>query len=262
VKVLYTINGSIVFNTDDSTLRHIPTKDTVQINLPSARLLALILDSNGDILTREYLIVEVWDKHNLRGSNANLTQYLSIMRRALSAFGCDEIVITIPKIGIKLNTNHSVVKSPSFDGIESSPPAHLPKALLNKPGSFLSWKVIVLCLYIISPVFIATAVLVFKNNTSSLDNINIYLKSDFLAEGCEVVFVKDLNENKMKEVKSKITALLAENNLVCDKNKKIYFDNYTSFSPKDDGRTLISYCKLGKERNVTSCNNFFRINEN
>ncbi|MDJ0476207.1 hypothetical protein QNA27_21415 [Pantoea eucalypti] len=59
-------------------------------------------------MAREILLTEVWDKYGLRGSNSNLNQYLSMLRRALAAYGCENLIITIPKIGIRLNTDISI----------------------------------------------------------------------------------------------------------------------------------------------------------
>ena len=33
----------------------------------------------------------VWDDYGLQASNSSLNQYISILRRALSAFGCEEL---------------------------------------------------------------------------------------------------------------------------------------------------------------------------
>ncbi|CDL37722.1 hypothetical protein [Citrobacter freundii] len=45
----------------------------------------------------------VWDDYGLQASNSSLNQYISILRRALSAFGCEELIITVPKMGFRLN---------------------------------------------------------------------------------------------------------------------------------------------------------------
>lgn len=104
----YLIDRLVVFNTDDGTL-HLPSSDDViRLALPAARLLETFLSSEGRELTREYLLETVWDKHGLHASGNNLNQYVSILRRNLSLLGCHELIITLPKLGFRLNAAISI----------------------------------------------------------------------------------------------------------------------------------------------------------
>lgn len=103
--MIYIIDDQVSYNSDDCTLSHIPTQESLSLSISSGRLFEQLLNSGGEILARETLLTEVWDKYGLRGSNSNLNQYLSIVRRALAAYGCENLIITIPKIGIRLNTD-------------------------------------------------------------------------------------------------------------------------------------------------------------
>jgi DNA-binding winged-HTH domains len=110
--VQYIINSSIVFDRGDGTLKHPESNDVVQLPLPAQRLLLIILESGGEILSRDFLFREVWDKFGLTGSNSNLNQYLSLLRRNMMVFGCENFVITLPKVGIRLDEHISIVKEP------------------------------------------------------------------------------------------------------------------------------------------------------
>ncbi|MEN4535794.1 winged helix-turn-helix domain-containing protein [Pantoea agglomerans] len=103
--MIYIIDDQVSYKSDDCTLSHIPTQESLSLSISSGRLFEQLLNSGGEILARDTLLTEVWDKYGLRGSNSNLNQYLSIVRRALAAYGCENLIITIPKIGIRLNTD-------------------------------------------------------------------------------------------------------------------------------------------------------------
>ncbi|HCR1909569.1 TPA: winged helix-turn-helix domain-containing protein [Enterobacter kobei] len=107
----YIINSTIIFESGDGTLRHRGTDDVVQLPLPAQRLLQLLLESECEILSRDFLFREVWDKYGLTGSNSNLNQYLSLLRRSMSVYGCETFVITIPKVGIKLDEHVSIIET-------------------------------------------------------------------------------------------------------------------------------------------------------
>ncbi len=94
--MIYTIDRIITYNSDDCSLGHIPTQESLSLSISSGRLLERLLNSSSEILSRDMLLTEVWDKYGLRGSNSNLNQYLSILRRPLAGFGCENLIITDP----------------------------------------------------------------------------------------------------------------------------------------------------------------------
>ncbi|WP_161969181.1 winged helix-turn-helix domain-containing protein [Entomohabitans teleogrylli] len=68
---------------------------------PSARLLSELIKTNGTMVTREELLTRVWEDHGYRASNSNLNNYLSILRRNLTALLPESVLITtLPKQGI------------------------------------------------------------------------------------------------------------------------------------------------------------------
>ncbi|MCT4709985.1 winged helix-turn-helix domain-containing protein [Enterobacteriaceae bacterium H11S18] len=107
----YIINGIIKYKPEDGTLWNIDDPERVlTLTLTNSNLLQFILDSNGDVLSREAVLENIWDKQGLRSSNNTLNQYISISRRTLSLLGADEVIITVPRIGFCLNGNVKVVK--------------------------------------------------------------------------------------------------------------------------------------------------------
>lgn len=75
----------------------------VQLSKPGARLLAELIIHSGEIMTREDLIKKVWEDHNLTPSGSNLSNHISLLRKAFLQLDMTErIIITVPKVGFRL----------------------------------------------------------------------------------------------------------------------------------------------------------------
>ncbi len=99
----FDIEGFITFDTEDASLVNLLTGDCVELSQTSTRLLAELLNHQGDILSRNEIFQSVFDKYGARASNSNLNQYISTLRRNLSDLGiAKEIIVTVPRIGFKI----------------------------------------------------------------------------------------------------------------------------------------------------------------
>jgi DNA-binding winged helix-turn-helix (wHTH) protein len=273
--MIYIIDGSITYNPDDCTLGHIPTEESVSLSISAGRLLERLLNSEGEILARDMLLTEVWDKYGLRGSNSNLNQYLSILRRVLAGYGCDNLIITIPKIGIRINTELKIEResSPvliaSDDNVgegqesitaheistETVPPLLReqeqisPKPSWSTPGLLIAATI--------------TALLAggagwyywtIRSAEQMLPTTTIKLEG-----GCEAVLLHGLDVLERKSLNQQIQEIIKENNQSCDTSHRFYFDNNTSFTTHNYGRTILSSCKIDSGGHVISCDNFYYL---
>jgi len=277
--MIYTIDGIITYNSDDCSLGHIPTQESLSLSISSGRLFERLLNSNGEILSRDTLLTEVWDKYGLRGSNSNLNQYLSILRRALAGFGCENLIITVPKMGIRLNTDipveredvrpvpayeaeRSVDKIPdlqtaepvvpseakgAFAVLESEPPAVTPPATLRH------WLVLALLFICLLGV---TGWSYFNLHKGNEDFSPATLT---LTGGCQAVLMQGFDKGEQQTLEKQLLQMLRENHQTCDANLRIFFDRNTSFTTRNYGRTILSSCKLNSSGHVISCNNFYYI---
>lgn len=99
----FDIEGFITFDTEEASLLNLLTGDSVELSQTSTRLLAELLNHQGDILSRNEIFQSVFDKYGARASNSNLNQYISTLRRNLSDLGVEkEIITTVPRIGFKI----------------------------------------------------------------------------------------------------------------------------------------------------------------
>ncbi|CAX59311.1 winged helix-turn-helix domain-containing protein [Erwinia billingiae] len=248
----YTINNTIKYNTYEGSLTLVSTNDTLTLPLPARRLIELILESEGEILTRDFLFVEVWDKYGLRSSNSNLNQYMSILRRSLVRLGCDNFIVTLPTVGIRLSENVLITKEdvPGIPHIINSEDV----SELGKSFSFSRKKILSVLLLML---VIISGGLIYKYlYTDSLDPTAQVVKME---GGCELTMLKTFNDSEVANVKKQVGIIMKKNQLSCQTGKRVYFDNYASSSLQTYGRTMLSYCSIGNNGYNISCENVYYL---
>lgn len=81
-------------------------KETVIINSPASRCLLMLLKQQGNILSQQSIMDEVWQKQGIFVAPNTYYQNISILRKGLKKVGLgSNIVITIPRIGLSLSKN-------------------------------------------------------------------------------------------------------------------------------------------------------------
>lgn len=103
----YVFNFSVIFDADKRRLCLLHDEESsVGISAPACRLLTVLVQNNGETLTRTWLLKVVWEDYGFTGSNSNLNNYLSELRKAINMLDPTlDIIITTPKVGIKLEAN-------------------------------------------------------------------------------------------------------------------------------------------------------------
>ncbi|HGH4641339.1 TPA: transcriptional regulator [Enterobacter asburiae] len=242
----YLIDRLVVFNTDDGTL-HLPSsEDVIRLALPAARLLETFLSSEGRELTREYLLETVWDKHGLHASGNNLNQYISILRRNLSLLGCHELIITLPKLGFRLNAAISIeIVDTGSVSPDPSPSLVTPSGYFQ--GLFLIGSIIITLLTGLAIGYF------YYTGTSNGDTVLHEQYSE-----CDIYYLKHISDDEKKEALNNIMNIMKNNGIQCKKNDVLIYNNEASLSDKVDSREVLSYCHAGKDRIVISCDNFYR----
>lgn len=241
----YLIDRLVVFNTDDGTL-HLPSsEDVIRLALPAARLLETFLSSEGRELTREYLLETVWDKHGLHASGNNLNQYVSILRRNLSLLGCHELIITLPKLGFRLNAAISI-EILETDSVSPEPSP----SLVMSSGHFQR------LFFIGSIITLLTGVAIGFFYYNDANNGETVLHEQH--SGCDIYYLKDISDDEKKEALIKIMSIMKDNGIQCKKNDVVIYNSEASLSDNVDSREVLSWCHAGKDRVVISCDNFYR----
>lgn len=269
--MIYIIDDQVTYNSDDCTLSHLPTQETLSLSISSGRLFEQLLNSEGEILSRDTLLTEVWDKYGLRGSNSNLNQYLSILRRALAAYGCENLIITIPKIGIRLNTEIKIaretVPATQVSDIREGTSATIAEDPLHTDISestlFISQsqkklenslRAIVAAIVLLSVIGVFIYYILIPPGPDNSDFGTFELEG-----GCEVVLFEGMDVNERQSIDKQILKILKKNNQACTAGRKIFFDTNTASSPNNFDRTLLSACNLDSQGHIISCNNLYYL---
>ncbi|RNW08437.1 CadC family transcriptional regulator [Serratia nematodiphila] len=111
--MIFIINGRVKFNEYEGTLVDADDAEHVQpLVATTCRLLAIFVRNNEMLIKRRQLLEEVWEERGLKGTDGNLNNYISLLRRQLAQFGETELIITYPRKGFKFVagkiTRHSV----------------------------------------------------------------------------------------------------------------------------------------------------------
>ncbi|NTX77448.1 hypothetical protein FCL49_09390 [Serratia proteamaculans] len=103
-KEKFIINDVVIFDFQEKTLESVVhAGQTATISLPASRCLHMLLLNPGEVIKQKEFFTQVWGENGQYVTNNTLYQNISIIRRAMKSVGLtDEIVITVPKEGIKL----------------------------------------------------------------------------------------------------------------------------------------------------------------
>ncbi len=109
----YTINGIITFIPQRGALILIADETkTVSLNMPASRCLLLLIKQDGKTVARETFFEEVWIKHGSQVTSNGFYQNISLLRRAFKELGMEgDIIITLPRVGVRLDATISVTES-------------------------------------------------------------------------------------------------------------------------------------------------------
>lgn len=113
------INKEIIFDANANELQSLKDEsETISLNAPTARCLQLLLESKGEIISREQFLAEVWNARGVVVSQNTFYQNISLLRKSLEQAGLSKnIIITIRQRGFVLASDIEV--SPCLNVTES-----------------------------------------------------------------------------------------------------------------------------------------------
>lgn len=101
----YLINQHVTYDSYQGLLYTSDVDDAIKLTTTLNRLLLVLAQNNGEVLDRETLLRRVWEEHNQVVSDNNLNSSVSVLRRHLASFFDEEVISTIPKVGIKFSAD-------------------------------------------------------------------------------------------------------------------------------------------------------------
>jgi DNA-binding winged helix-turn-helix (wHTH) protein len=96
----YIINNNIKYHEDKSELVSLHDHvEPLQLTATLNRLLSALVRNNNLVLSRETLLMQVWEAHGQVASGNNLNNTISILRKMFASLGEEEIIVTLPRQG-------------------------------------------------------------------------------------------------------------------------------------------------------------------
>ncbi|HFF8523965.1 TPA: transcriptional regulator [Providencia rettgeri] len=269
----YLINQHVTYDSNQGLLYTSHVDDAIKLTTTLNRLLLVLAQNNGEVLDRETLLRRVWEEHNQVVSDNNLNSSISVLRRHLSSFFDNEIISTIPKVGIKFSANltvetteeqpeetileisasSSLSAEPTLEidektEIKTETPAKKAYILNNRYLEITLIVVIIFCLlYLFKSYFFANRTEypeVGQIDQCSIRYINSYHKADTRSMSFSVL------KDRLKSL-----------NIDCKKPATIFYYNVgiiTQNKNFDDDYLFLSYCpKTAKDGATISCENFY-----
>ncbi|MBK0002039.1 winged helix-turn-helix domain-containing protein [Erwinia sp. S38] len=106
----YSINNLVEFDACAGMLILLGEENIpVQLSKPGCRLLNELVTHSGITLTRDELLQNVWGNHGLSPSSNNLSNHISFLRKIFSQLGMEDIIITSPREGFRLEAEVLIV---------------------------------------------------------------------------------------------------------------------------------------------------------
>lgn len=103
---IYIIKNCCIYDNINHELKSRDGTRAVKLTYMRSRCLDFILTHTQELVIRKNQIsMALWEERSEFISDANLTQLFYLVRKDLRIFGIDDLFITIPRQGIKINHN-------------------------------------------------------------------------------------------------------------------------------------------------------------
>lgn len=238
--MLYIINESVKFDATKRTLVNLelPEVEISLTNAPSLVLETLVINSQK-VMPRELLFSKIWGDNSLNMSNASLNNHISELRKALHAVKLDDIIVTLPKVGFKLNAEINK------------------QAITGKPTMAKKYKLKYFAIF--NAIFlIAVLVLFFFQKEIYTKKTNHHLVHFLYTTNlCDFYYIGDdrPEDIKLNSIKEHLASIAAQ----CSSQRKdIYYSTGREFNEVFKIE-LISICGKDSLSKYTNCNNISRV---
>ncbi|NUU65969.1 winged helix-turn-helix domain-containing protein [Enterobacteriaceae bacterium BIT-l23] len=243
----YIIANRVVYDSDAALLicNDVQYHESKKLTNTANRILALLIESRGEVIERQYLLENVWESYGHVGSNGSLNQYISILRKSLASLtDLDDIIIAVPKVGFLFSPDIDVL--PWKETVEVSKKRRVPLWFLDA----------LLCALIVMVLFLNIDAL-FKNNLWQPYTKTVKL---YQIEKCQIksyIGIPARAMNKMTEAINRISPYLKER---CTHHPALVIvQAQRNVLYGGGGRLFLSFCPLSNG-NVSWCESSYYYN--
>lgn len=235
--MIYKINEMVMFKPADGAIWRVDNPEQViSLTITNCNLLSLLLNNKGEILSRECILEDIWDKQGLRSSNNTLNQYISILRRTFSLLGIeDEVIRTIPKVGFCLNSSIKIDEEYNLENVVATQE-------LTRGHSCKHYSYIALMAALAFSVMFFTNTILCKNKEYKLDTVITDI-GKFAT--CDVSILPEYTRGQPRSLLEPSVKLITQNGVKCTP-EKVFIVKPES---RGSGRTFLTECIVDKGKN-------------
>lgn len=100
----YIFNENCIFSEENSEIENRGNARKIKMTPMRARCLSLLIAKRAEkVIDKGTIATELWGERGQYVSDANLTQLLYLLRKDLRDVGIDNFIITVPRMGIRVN---------------------------------------------------------------------------------------------------------------------------------------------------------------
>ncbi|ROP58348.1 DNA-binding winged helix-turn-helix (wHTH) protein [Enterobacter sp. BIGb0383] len=255
--MFYTINNTINFRDTDGLiwLDH-DEASSIALTTTTSRLLAFLLERQGDVVSRDEILSHVWDAHGLRSSNNSLNKYISDLRNIFRNLGLnEEIIVTVPRIGFMLSADLPVEKHVLGERQQDVPVLVIendPKKKRGATALFITAGLLVLVLFLI----VKDSVFISKNSDEPLSQ-----KTWSVGEvnGCRVFSFTPATPETIPIKLAIVKDMLDAEKMTCRPDGDVYFQAAEPVNYGSSGRVFLSICRNTDpaRKSFSSCSSIY-----
>lgn len=106
-KLCFSINKDVLFYPCEHKLLCLSDidnpKEAISINVPASRCLMLLIENRKSVVSKEDFFNHVWKAHGRFVAQNTYYQNISLLRRSLKSVGLEQMIITVPRQGLKIS---------------------------------------------------------------------------------------------------------------------------------------------------------------
>jgi len=245
--MFFIFNNSILFNPEAHTISLLgQSESSITISAPAVRLLQEFIHHKGEDLSREMLIMHVWESFGFTPSGNNLSKTVSELRKAFKALGeSHSFIVTVPRFGFRFEaavTSHITQSDTQTEvalSIKNDKPVAKKRTVSRSGMSLGKLLTLVGVVFIMAGIGVSyfwhpsiTAPIRLKPVNEKLGNCRFWI----------------INDQDQTLSVSRMAKLLEENDIMCQHDEyNIYFFS-ASFTLVDVNEVFIGACPVNKGR--------------